>query len=142
MIYTGDAGLFSDLGKCVTQTEQALTEFHDRFDVIVASGVSGIVVASPVCLELDIPLVIVRKKEDHNGHHLGGEILNAKALDGKRYLILDDFVCSGRTIEYIKDRVANAPLAVFPWMDYAPAKYVGTYEYSEDCFLWEPRDAV
>ena len=134
MIYDGVFGRLDDLGESVTRTEQDLTRYHNRFDVIVVSGVSGIVVGAPVALALGIPLVVVRKEEDKNGHHMGGEIINVQALLGKRYLIVDDFVCSGRTVEYIKRKIDCHPRHAIN-----PPEYAGVYEYSEGDFRWEPR---
>ena len=134
MIYDSVYGHFDDLGESVTRTEQALTRYRDRFDVIVVSGVSGIVVGAPVALALGIPLIVVRKDEDKNAHHLGGEIINVRDLMRQRYLIVDDFVCSGRTVKFIQDKIANHPRHAIN-----PPEYVGVYQYSDDDFIWEPR---
>jgi orotate phosphoribosyltransferase-like protein len=128
MIY-GD-GTFDDLARVVDLTVDKLKKHAHEFDTIVVCGLSGVVVGSPVALRLCKPLVIIRKADDTNIHHCGGQIVNPYRLErSRRYLILDDFISSGRTVKYIHDRVT---LALKHALDGQP-KCVGACLYEELC---------
>ena len=67
-------------------------------DSVVVSGKSGISVGFALLLTMDMHLVTVRKPgEDSHGAMIEGT--DAKEL--KKYVILDDFVSSGATVERI-----------------------------------------
>jgi hypothetical protein len=72
-----------------------------KFDVIAFRGFSGASIAFPLSYETGIPLLLVRKTWDDgrpsDSSH-GWAVEGDHRIDIKRYLILDDFVCSGDTI--------------------------------------------
>jgi adenine/guanine phosphoribosyltransferase-like PRPP-binding protein len=67
-------------------------------EAIVFTGLSGAMVAIPLGLALELPVVAVRKHDDRSSH-------SAYKIEGyrhfKRYIIADDFVASGRTVSRI-----------------------------------------
>lgn len=70
------------------------------FDSIACSGISGILFAPPVARELKKSLIIVRKREGDHSHTL---VEGDRAV--KSYIILDDLVSTGATIERIIHRI-------------------------------------
>jgi orotate phosphoribosyltransferase len=56
-----------------------------------------------------LPFFLVRKESQHHGAEL--ESLSFGMLEVKRYLILDDFISSGKTVETIIDRLDLAECA-------------------------------
>lgn len=76
------------------------------FDLIVGRGGSGISGASILSYALNKELVIVRKSLDnHDGCRLASSSdikYNSTSLN---YIIVDDFICSGKTIKEIKKQM-------------------------------------
>lgn len=72
-----------------------------KFDVIAFRGFSGASVAFPLSYATGIPLLLVRKA-DADGRPIDSS--HGWALEGNfgtdinRYIILDDFICSGDTV--------------------------------------------
>jgi adenine/guanine phosphoribosyltransferase-like PRPP-binding protein len=70
-----------------------------QFDAIAFSGSSGCAVAFNLAARHRIPLVYVRKSnEDSHGSSVE---CNVKTLHVRKYLIVDDFIDSGNTVDYI-----------------------------------------
>ena len=80
-----------------------LTPMKNEFDSIACSGVSGITFGSVLAYRLNKPLVVVRKQKESS--HASYSVENG--FNGMRYLIVDDFVCSGHTIAYIYYRIKH-----------------------------------
>lgn len=84
------------------------------FDTIAFSGMSGAAVAFILAHELDVPLLCIRKKgesshycNDYNDRHVEGH------LTAEKYLLVDDFISSGKTVRFILDSIKReAPKAV------------------------------
>ena len=99
-----------------------LTAYKSKFDVIVCTGYSGMVIAPIVAYAINKPLLIVRK--DGESAH---SCLKVMGQLGDRYVIVDDFVCTGATVKRIikevKVRHKNGSLP-------AP-KFVGMYLYED-----------
>jgi orotate phosphoribosyltransferase len=63
------------------------------FDAIAFQGMSGALVAPAVAIELEKPLIMIRKNEScHSAQIVEG------AFTVEKYIIIDDFVSTGRTI--------------------------------------------
>ena len=106
MIYHGGRSYdLSDLPEVVRTTTANLRPHVKKFDCIVCSGMSGVIVAIPVGLRLRKPVVIVRKKSDNS--HSSTPHINGAALKGKRALFLDDFVASGATKTFVKSHTVK-----------------------------------
>lgn len=71
------------------------------FDAIAFTGLSGSVVAGAVAMTMDKYLYCVRKSDEnrHSTYQVEGP------LTGLRYVIIDDFICTGSTIERITELV-------------------------------------
>lgn len=78
----------------VSNTVEIVTDLKSRlkFDAIAFTGVSGAAMAFPVSYITGIPLICVRKQEQSHGKMIEGH------GNFKKYLILDDFICTGTTI--------------------------------------------
>lgn len=127
MIYHGPRGL-DDLEETVLLTCDRLKPQAHRFDSLVTTGLSGVVVGSPVALLLDKPLVILRKPSDDC--HSSSRFINLKSL-GKRYLVIDDLQDTGATLKRIRATLQHVA---------SESTYVGVYFYGG---LWAtaPRQA-
>lgn len=126
-IYEARSGWFdlSDLDACVRDTVRTLRPHADSFDTIVAQGVSGLIVASPVALILKKELAVVRKDNDGSRQHRlhqgdKATVLSEKSLR-KRVLFVDDCIASGRTQKRVLAKVREHGGTV-----------AGTYTYQDD----------
>ena len=91
-----------DLAKKVLRTVE--------FDTLAFRGMSGAFLGPTLALRLNKSMILVRKEDDdsHSFHKVEGNKL------ASRYVIVDDFVCSGDTQKAIIDAVAKfAPDASF-----------------------------
>jgi adenine/guanine phosphoribosyltransferase-like PRPP-binding protein len=129
MIYHGAPESLVDLEKNVRCVTTGLRYHASEFDFIAVSGMSGVVVGAPAALRLHKPLVIVRKESDQNTHHVGGTIIGYMQLHG-RYVIVDDFVSSGRTHAFIRERIEREA----QWLPENPPEFVGYFSYADD--MW------
>lgn len=79
---------------------RAIRKAHP-FDAIAFTGTSGAGIAFPLSYLLKIPLIHIRKKSirAHTSATVEGTI------SSKRYLIVDDFIASGKTIDRIRDTI-------------------------------------
>lgn len=88
------------------------------FDVVVCSGLSGVLVAPQIAEALGKDIMIVRKGETSHGKPI------EKDYDtlAHRYLIIDDFVETGETIDRIRRELSE-------FANYS--KCVGVYFYTQ-----------
>jgi adenine/guanine phosphoribosyltransferase-like PRPP-binding protein len=97
-----------------------------RYDAIAVTGVSGLMIGSPVAIMLGKPLIIIRKDTEnaHSSRHPGLDMDGTRA----RYLFLDDFIALGET----KCRVISAISQKYPH-----ATMVGQYLYEgQTSLVW------
>ncbi len=70
-----------------------------EFDSFACCGISGLVVAPVLAVMMNKQLTVVRKTIDgHTGLYVEG-LLNC------RYMIIDDFICSGNTVRHIIKKI-------------------------------------
>jgi adenine/guanine phosphoribosyltransferase-like PRPP-binding protein len=93
-----------DLEPVVRKTARELREHGDKFDAIVVTGMSGVVVGAPVALRLKKPLVILRKSGDNTHHRRNRGVIGYKHIH-KSLLFLDDFEDSGETARRVRTAV-------------------------------------
>ena len=76
------------------------------YDTIAFCGMSGAAMAFILAYELEVHLLCVRKGTDDSHFH---DVSRGRMLEGnvdtKKYLIVDDFISSGRTVNYIMDSI-------------------------------------
>jgi adenine/guanine phosphoribosyltransferase-like PRPP-binding protein len=110
----GDGYHLHDLAAEVSLTLKHLRPNIDLFDVIVVTGLSGILPAVPVAMRLKVPLAILRKPGD-DSHQWGGEKfsgdgsrwVNGDVVRGNRALWIDDFSCGGGTRNRMRGAVTE-----------------------------------
>lgn len=115
----------------VRLTVDILAEFekHTPFDTIAFTGVSGAALAFPLSYLLGKPLLCVRKANSstHSSYKVEG---NYSAF---RYIIVDDFISSGKTMEDIQKNIERELAPPIP-------ELVGIYlyrnEYIGDHLQW------
>lgn len=88
------------LDSVVNTVEEALRDVLNEFDGVLCTGLSGIVPASIFCWRHTKQLVVLRKKNEHNHGAWMEGILPEK------YVIIDDFAASGRTIQRLIEAAA------------------------------------
>jgi adenine/guanine phosphoribosyltransferase-like PRPP-binding protein len=77
-----------------------------KFDAIAFSGSSGSAAAFCLALKHKIPLIYVRKRNEKS-HSYSQVECNVRNLQIKTYLIVDDFVDSGATLDYIANTISK-----------------------------------
>lgn len=93
---------FTEREDIISQSVEALAEVE--FDTIVATGVSGLVVAPILAHALGKDLFVVRKSDDttnHSGKPTAGVL-------GERWVFVDDFISSGATFRRVHKAVLTA----------------------------------
>ena len=95
------------LAKTARLAKIALKQFD--YDAIACRGVSGLLIAPIMAVRLKKSLLVVRKPHENNH---SSQMVEGDAA-AKRYIILDDFTCSGETAKAIKRAIDEfAPEAV------------------------------
>lgn len=124
MIYHGEKGL-ADIAVTVRDTVKDIGPYKNRFDFIAVTGMSGVLVGSPVAIALNIPLVVVRKKGDNS--HSWRPLINGDFAYGK-YLFLDDFISIGKTFRRLAKIMSEHN---------SGPEYAGTYLYENRWLSWD-----
>lgn len=83
-------------GKTVREVVKSLKQLD--FDYLIGTGLSGTCIIPTVALRLNKPFAIVRKDASHGYFQIEGIPKEDKQLS---YLILDDFVSTGATVDTI-----------------------------------------
>lgn len=126
------SNIFDDPNTFQTVLDRTISFLHqlkEPFDYIACRGISGLAVSSPVSYLMKKRMIVVRKKNEKCASMLKVEGLpRTKSKDGFRYVIIDDFIFTGRTRDDI-----NSALKQFG------GKFVGLYQYNYDS--WYRGDA-
>ncbi len=114
------SGDFTDLAVIVDEAVKDLRNHTRSFDSIACTGISGITVAAPVALRLHKNLIVVRKPGDkaHSCSFVEGK--------GKRYVFLDDFINTGKTVRRVGQKLADEKTLGFD-----PPQRIGRYTYHD-----------
>lgn len=99
--YYMDDALFN-LEDVISRAEKALEGVD--FDTLVGTGFSGGIVIPSLALKMGKKFVLVRKDDD-DSHHGRGRLVGAL---GEKWIFVDDFVSSGRTLERVKSKIRDA----------------------------------
>lgn len=114
------------LDQHVTRVKKAIRRSGIEFEAIAFMGMSGALVAGPLALALQKPLIEVRK--DGEVYH-GGWDMHGPAQDLKTYIIVDDVIDTGKTVQTMKAKVRRF---------YPNSKLVGVFLYQ--CLEHQPDD--
>ena len=100
---------FLDMAELPIYVQYAIEALRTkRFDSLAFRGLSGAIIAPPVAIALKKNLILVRKPEEetHSDYLVEGN------SSSKKYIIIDDFVSSGKTARAIIEAIATfAPQA-------------------------------
>jgi len=107
--------------ECAMQT---LDEHKDKFDAIVCTGISGLLVGPTLAYMLSKRLAIVRKDCDRNNH--ATERVESGLNKKDRWIFVDDLIASGETIRHV-ERTMNKLIGF-------EGKMAGHYLYNSDCW--------
>ena len=91
-----------------------LRRIADSFDSIACCGVSGLLVVAQVAELLNKNIIVVRKGEKCYSE------FRTEGVAPFRYIILDDLICSGGTVRYIKKVLKD---------EYSRSSCIGVYCY-------------
>lgn len=116
--YLYDVFVVKNYTNKLKKLERKILKFkkEHKFDAIAFTGVSGAAFAFPISASLKIPLVCIRKDKAHNLSKLEG------ARDINNYIIIDDFIDTGKTINKIINTIAK---------NESPAKLCAIFLYSD-----------
>jgi len=113
----------------VNTAVEKITKFKARhsFNAIAFTGTSGAAIAYPLSYLLQIPLICVRKsiRDNHFGRATKSHIEGV--VNSKKYIIIDDCIASGKTIQRIRDAIKNHSIEI---EDKVQPKLVGIYLYN------------
>ena len=102
-------------------------EVFGKFDGIACRGTSGLIVAPLLSYEFDLKMLVARKPNDGSHSHYKVEGHD----DIKKYIVVDDFVSSGRTIEDIVTTITKGLSE--PGISDVPT-YNGCFFWAHDSF--------
>ena len=91
-----------------------LRKIADQFDTIVCCGVSGLMVVPQIAELLNKNILIVRKNEKRYSE------FRTEGIAPFQYVVVDDLICSGATVKYIKKIIRD---------EYPRSKCKGIYCY-------------
>jgi len=81
-------------------------------DILVGTGTSGIISCTAVSMASGVPMMIVRKGTDNDNHGIRYE--TPEDFDFRTWVLVDDFVSSGRTFCKVFEAVASNFASVNP----------------------------
>ena len=81
--------------KIIMNTYAALKKYDKEYDAIACMGVSGIMVVPQIAELLNKNIIVVRKQID------GYSDFMVEGAYTHKYIIIDDLICSGGTVESI-----------------------------------------
>src|SRR5688500_1945769 len=107
----------------VTTIVKLLTPKKDSFDAIAFRGSSGLLIGPAVAMAMDKGMILVRKERPHQGHHSRYQVEGDDHAD--KYIVIDDQVCSGNTLERTKEQVS----------EFSGALYIGSVMYYRGVYI-------
>ncbi len=101
----GDGYLEHSLPRSLRVIEKSIASVIHEFDAIVVSGLSGVIPGAIIASKYNKQLVVVRKEDDvtHGTITEGREYFK----EGTPYIVLDDFVSSGKTMTRILNKMLD-----------------------------------
>jgi adenine/guanine phosphoribosyltransferase-like PRPP-binding protein len=91
------------LKKHIALAVKYLKQYHNQYDTLAFAGISGAVIGPVVAMKLKKECILVRKDGDkrNSSYEVSGYD------DCGRYIIIDDFICSGYTAKMIQRKIHN-----------------------------------
>jgi len=106
------------LKKALERIEECTADILDQFDYVLVTGLSGIIPGAIFCDRFNKSLVVQRKlHEPTHGRPIEGpydwDDFKPLGDESGGYIIIDDFMASGTTIERLLDAHGNGRLPKF-----------------------------
>jgi adenine/guanine phosphoribosyltransferase-like PRPP-binding protein len=102
-----------------------LRKITKDFDSIACCGVSGLMVVPQIAEILNKNILVVRKDERRYSD------FTTEGVAPFRYVVIDDLICSGKTIKHITDTIKE---------EYPRARALGVYCYLPEECAYPPTD--
>lgn len=140
--YLSDSFSYPKLQEYATELSKLLRPHRRKFDTIAFRGVSGALVAPILAHKMKKDLISVRKNTDDSHvrprHKIEGNI------GTESYIIVDDFICTGNTIQAIANEVYDwQAMHGFEGHCYAVVCYrASRYDGSNDTVIIRKKDNV
>lgn len=117
--------------KVIEQLAENIKASGVEFDTIVFRGSSGALVCPTLAMKLDKEMLLVRKADNnHSCYQLEGYV------GAKRFIVVDDLICSGGTINEIFNKVRNDgneyPIATAPCAGIFLYHHYGDKEFNQE----------
>jgi adenine/guanine phosphoribosyltransferase-like PRPP-binding protein len=77
-----------------------LRKISNDFDSIACSGISGLIIVPQIAEILNKNIIILRKAQEKRYSEF-----EIEGVTPFRYIIIDDLICSGRTVRHIKNTI-------------------------------------
>ncbi len=115
--------------RTVEKAIKELTPFTQNFDAIAVRGMSGALLVCKIADALNKEIILIRKPDSSHSPFL----YEGPNVDNIRYIILDDLICSGYTVQEVRKRI-----------DYQNNTYkiVGLYLYSQGAWPGAEWDGI
>ena len=105
---------------------KGFSKYATKVDAIAFSGSSGCAIAFAIAMKYKLPLIYVRKKNEKSH----GSMVECNCTDPiYRYMIVDDFTYSGKTVQHIVSSVAKVAKKGFAWEG---PECVGVYAFDTE----------
>ncbi len=103
--YFGEA--FKSAAELCSNAERTLRGLEIDFDSMVAIGLSGHMVLPLLARHFNVPFLALRKPGTYTHDDYGiGKF--GRGTIGRRWILVDDFICSGNTVRTAQQRIAEA----------------------------------
>ena len=98
---------FDDFDTLINNAETNLRGLKINFDSMVGIGLSGHLVLPVLARHFNVPFLALRKQgvDCHDNYGIGQY---GRGTIGKRWILIDDFICSGQTMKTANNRVEAA----------------------------------
>ena len=112
----------------IEKAVQEIRPYAAKFDAIAVTGSSGLLIGPTVAYLLQKGVILVRKPgtSTHSSRRVEGDDIY------KRYIIVDDLISSGDTIERIKEATSS---------QWPGIECIGTYLYKSGRWYEKPKNA-
>lgn len=90
------------LKNCATMLSQLLQKYKNDFDTIAFCGVSGTMIGPLLSIMMEKKMLAIRKDSSHSMYKVEGD------YSATRYIIVDDFVASGKTVYGIHNDIIDS----------------------------------
>ena len=124
------------LNEQINIISRRLRKYKNDFDTIAIRGMSGALVGSAVAIKLGKGITIVRKKENRHSYR---DVEGNK--EHTRYVIIDDLIATGSTIEEIRENMTTfnngvcVGIILYNQDDLNDENYIGRQAINWNCWI-------